>query len=260
MKPIRVMIVDDEPIALEGIAAMLEGDREVVVVETCSDGEAALNGIRRQRPDLVFLDVQMPRLDGFEALARLDPAERPEVIFVTAHDRYAIQAFELNALDYLLKPFRDGRFRAALERAKERIRQSRPGEGERPPKELREGPRPAGAGDDKAARLWFKVGRDYLFVDPAEIVFVEAQGVHVRLVAGGRTLLVREALQTVAERLGPGRFLRVHRSFIVNRERIAKITPALYGDYTLVMSDGARIRLSRSYRDKLRVLLPGHFA
>jgi two-component system, LytTR family, response regulator len=240
MSPIRVMIADDEPLAVEGIAGMLANERDVQVVGTCADGEAALAEIRLRHPDLVFLDVQMPRLDGIGVLARLDPAERPVIIFVTAYERYAVQAFELCALDYLLKPFRDARFKATLNRARERIRGG-------------------GIPDPRARmnRLAFKAGRDHLLVNPAGIVWIEAQGDLIRVAAGGRIHLVRESIRDVERRLSPAQFFRVHRSFIVNVEHIVRITPALYGDLTLVMDDGVRIRLSRSYRGRLKELLPG---
>jgi two-component system, LytTR family, response regulator len=235
MKKITTLIVDDEPLAREGIAAMLEHDPDFAIVGSCADGLTACAEIREKRPDLVFLDVQMPQLNGFETLERLPPQGRPAVIFLTAYDGYAIPAFEIGAVDYLLKPFRDVRFRAALDRAKDQIRRT----ASRPP-----------------SRLVFKVGSDYVFVAAGEIAWIEAQGDLVKLGAGSQPLLARESLQSVEKRLDPGSFVRIHRSFIVNLEHIRRVKPALYGDYTVLMSDGIKIRLSRSYRDKLKAWLP----
>lgn len=240
MRKIRALIVDDEPLAREGIALLTEADPGLEIVGQCADGRSALEEIRALRPDLVFLDVQMPGLDGLEVLAGLRPEERPAVIFVTAHDRYAVRAFEIPAVDYLLKPFDDARFHAALGRARERILGSA-------------APAPRRGPSDRAA---FKVGDGYLFFDTAEIVWIEAQGDRVRLAAGGHTHLARESLQSVERRLDPQRFLRVHRSFLVNAARIKRIVPAFYGDYDLIMSDGAKIRIGRGSREALKALLP----
>ena len=249
-KKIRTLIVDDEPLARSGIATMLGDDGDVEVIGTCADGEEALTAIRRQRPDLVYLDVQMPRLNGFETLERLPAGECPAVIFVTAFDHYAIRAFEAAAVGYLLKPFGDAPFWAALSRAKQQIRRSG----------LDEARPAAAAKPGSPERLAFKVGGDYLFVEAGEIAWVEAQGEFIQVCAGNQIHRVREALQSVEQRLDPGKFVRIHRSFIVNVARIKRIAPTLYGDYTVVMSDGTKVRLSRSYRHKLKTLLPAHFS
>lgn len=262
MNRLRVLIVDDEPLARENIAVMLRNDPEVELIGTCADGLAATAEIRARRPDLVFLDVQMPRLGGLEVFAQLPPKERPAVIFVTAYDQYAVRAFEMCAVDYLLKPFRDVRFKAALDRAKEQIRRDDWGEMRRRAKELIAHLQRMEAGDSPlhvepaaAARLVFRVGREHLFIDTADIAWIEAQGDFIKLHAGGQTHLIRESLHGVEKRLDPARFVRIHRSFIVNTGSIKKITPAPYGDYDVLTTDGAKIRLSRTFRDKLSVLL-----
>jgi two-component system LytT family response regulator len=265
MKKIGVLIADDEPLARQGIELLLKDDPEVEVVASCSDGLSALDAIRARKPDLAFLDVQMPKCTGLEVFERLAPSERPAVVFVTAHDDYAVKAFEMCAADYLLKPFLDARFKAALTRAKEQVRRAdleelqrkaqdllrhlgRLGAGEAPGAGL--SPRPA-----PPARLVFKIDGAHVFVAGEQIAWVEAQGESVKLKIGNQTHLVRESLQDVEKRLDADRFVRIHRSFIVNRRRIQKITPTLYGDHDVLMDEGTKIRMSRTFRDRLKLLL-----
>ncbi|MBS0479714.1 MAG: response regulator [Verrucomicrobia bacterium] len=268
MKKIRTLIIDDEPLAREGIAALLERDAGVEIAGTCGDGRSALAEIRARRPDLVFLDVQMPELGGLELLAELPAAERPAVVFVTAYDHYAVQAFEQHAVDYIVKPFRPARFAAALARAKEQLRLADTAAAQRKSGELLELLRrmEAGAAAERpaapaagpvpaAARLVFKVDGEHLFLEPASIAWVEAQNEFVKLRVGPQTYRVRDTLQAVEQRLAAGPFVRIHRSFIVNTGHIKKITPTLYGDHDVLMNDGTKLRLSRNFRDKLKVLL-----
>lgn len=268
MKKIRALIVDDEPLAREGIAALLELDPGVEIAGMCGDGRSALEEIRTLRPDLVFLDVQMPELGGIELLAELPPAERPAVVFVTAYDHYAVEAFEQHAVDYLVKPFRPARFADSLERAKVQLRQADTAEAQRKSEELlqilrrmeaggaaaRPAP-PTPAPGAAAARLVFKVDGEHLFLEPAGIAWVEAQNEFVKLRVGNQTYRVRDTLQAVEQRLAAGPFVRIHRSFIVNTGHIRKITPTLYGDHDVLMNDGTKLRLSRNFRDRLKVLL-----
>ncbi len=261
MKKIQALIVDDEPLSREGIALLLKDDAEVEVVGACADGRSALDEIRAKRPSLVFLDIQMPRLGGLETLQALPAGDRPAIIFVTAYDKYAIRAFELCAVDYLLKPFGDERFHTALGRAKQQIRQADFGEMERRARGLLEhlgrvGAPERAAESPRAPRLRFRSGRDILLLDADEIVWIEAQGNGSRLAGGGQVHRIRETLQSVEQRLDPARFLRTHRSFVVQVERIRKISSAMYGDLTLVMSDGTKVPLSRNYRAKLNALWP----
>ena len=269
MKKIRILIVDDEPLAREGVQAMLAGDSEVEVIGTCADGQTALNTIRAEHPDLVFLDVQMPRRDGFEVLAELRREERPVVIFVTAYDQYAIQAFEISAIDYLLKPFRDERFLAALDRAKKEIRQSRAVDmGQKVDQLLGYVQQLARAGAvplvlppatapaaEPSDRVVLKTGSDLHFIKTSDIIWVESQADFVKVHTTGAAQLVRETLQSLEERVDPAKFLRIHRSSLVNLEHVKKVTPALYGDYTVLMSDDTKLRLSRKNRAKLKQLI-----
>lgn len=245
---------------------MLALDREIELIGTCADGQTAVTTIRAQRPELVFLDVQMPKRDGFEVLAEIPREERPHVIFVTAYDQYAIRAFETCAVDYLLKPFRDARFAAALGRAKQEIRKSRVLDMGQKVEELLIYARAisgAGPGTPVASpatpeptdRVVLKTGSDLHFIRPADIIWVEAQADFVRVHTTGAAQLVRETLQSIEERVDPGRFLRIHRSTLVNIEHVKKVTPALYGDYTVLMSDDTKLRLSRKNRGKLKQLI-----
>lgn len=268
MKSIRVLVVDDEPLAREGVSAMLAGDPEVEVIGACADGQSALTAIRGQRPDLVFLDVQMPKRDGFEVLAELKHEERPVIIFVTAFDQYAIRAFEFSAVDYLLKPYGNARFAEALARAKTAIRRARDTDIDRKMEQLidyvrgsvKPGSEPAkGAsavpGAEPADRLVLKTGSDLHFIRTADIIWVESQADFVRVHTVGAAQLVRETLQSLEARLAPEKFFRIHRSSLVNLEHVKKVTPSLYGDYTVLMSDDTKLKLSRKNRGKLKQLI-----
>lgn len=265
MKLIRTLVIDDEPLAREGIVAMLAGDPEVELIGTCADGQSAVNTIRSQRPDLVFLDIQMPKRDGFEVLGELKREERPVIVFITAYDKYAIRAFELSAIDYLLKPFRDARFHAALAKAKKEIRQARANELNQKVEQLlgymqeMAGARPAGSAGatpgDSADRVVLKTGSDIIFLRAADIIWIESQADFVKVHTTGPSQLVRETLQSMEDRLDPAKFLRVHRSSLVNIDHVRKVTPALYGDYTVLMSDNTKLRLSRKNRSKLKQLI-----
>ena len=268
---LRVLLADDEPLALDGVTLVLAREPDVEVVGQAHDGETALALIRERRPDLAFLDINMPRLDGFEVLRRLAPAERPVVVFVTAYDKYAIEAFELAAVDYLLKPFSDLRLREALARAREQVRSRELARLQEQMNELlaiarRVAPSPpaseaapgvgleenGGLGD----RLLIKSGGDLALVKTQDIVWIEAEGDYVKVHTTGRPQLVRTPLHQLEKRL-PGRgFARIHRSTIVNLEHVVKVAPALYGDYHVFMSDGVKLRLSRTYREHVKHLLP----
>jgi two-component system LytT family response regulator len=265
---IRTLVVDDEPLAREGIMTLLAEDPAVEVIGTCADGQSAVNTIRAQRPDLVFLDVQMPKRDGFEVLAELKREERPIIIFVTAYDKYAIRAFDACAIDYLLKPFRDARFAAALARAKAEIRKARIMNVGQKVEELlsyvhamvKTGATPANnpptvVAAEPADRVVLKTGSDLHFIKTAEIIWVESQADFVKVHTTGAAQLVRETMQSLEQRVDPAKFLRIHRSSLVNLDHVKKVTPSLYGDYTVLMSDDTKLRLSRKNRGKLKQLI-----
>ena len=251
---IRTLIVDDEPLARQRLRRLLEADPEIAVLGECGDGQQAVADLRELRPDLVFLDVQMPGLDGFGVLQVLGRDAPPAVVFVTAHDRYALKAFEVHALDYLLKPFDKGRFSAALERAKEQLRQ---GTSAALNERLQELLRNAPGHHHGPERLMVKSGGRIYFVRVGEIDWVEAAGNYVRLHAGKEEHLLRESLTALERKLDPARFVRVHRSALVNLERIRELQPAFHGDYVIILQDGTELPLSRGCRAGLEEAL-GH--
>ena len=241
MSRIRTLIVDDEPLAREGIAHLLAQDPEVEVVGVCGDGQTAVEEIRRKQPDLAFVDVHMPRLNGLDAIEQVPAADRPAIIFVTAHHQYAVRAFAACAVDYLLKPFRDDRFQAALARAKEHVRRLHIVRLQREAQAWCEAGGTDGAPPAAPARLIFKVGADFVFLKPDELIWIEAQGNFVKLGVVGQTCLAREALQSVEDRLDSRQFARVHLSCLINLHNRRRVEPVLYGDYRVLMSDGAKI-------------------
>ena len=259
--PLRVAVVDDEPLARERIRALLSENSEFEIVAECRDGEQAVEMLSSSVPDLVFLDVQMPELDGFgvlEALGEtLGSGKLPAVVFVTAYDAYALKAFEVNALDYLLKPFDRGRFEQALDRALERLR--RPAGADAIDHELRTFIQQVRGERDAAGRYAERIvvknaGKIY-FVRTKEIDWVEGDGNYVKLHSGGRAHLVRETLKSMESRLDPKRFIRVHRSSIVNVDRISSLEPYFHGEYVLTLRDGAKVTSSRSYGEAVRKLI-----
>ena len=255
---IRVVVVDDEPLARERLRTLLASRPEVELVAECGDGGSAVETIAATRPDLVFLDVQMPELDGFEvldALRLLDPPALPAVVFVTAYDAYALRAFEVRALDYLLKPFDRSRFDEALGRALERLR-GRESAG----MTVESGALAALLAELRAERGWrerfvVRTGSRISFVRTEEVDWIDAEGNYLRLHVAGRTHLVRETMKSVEAELDPSRFVRVHRSAIVNVDRIASLEPYFHGEYVVTLRDGARLTSSRSHSARLRALL-----
>lgn len=245
---LRVMIVDDEPLARETLCQLLEPDAEVEIAAACGGVEAA-ERIERLAPDLLFLDVQMPEVDGFELLERLGSDRVPVVIFVTAYSEHALRAFEVHALDYVLKPVTDQRFARALARGKELVRLRR-----------------AGAADPRLAALLRERSRTSRrivvrdrdrtrVVDVEAIDRIEAADYYAVIHAAGETHLLRETLNQLEQRLDPGRFFRVHRSAIVPIDRVREVRPLRRGDRELLLADGSRVRLSRARRAAFEALL-----
>jgi two-component system, LytTR family, response regulator len=245
---IRVLVVDDEAPALQRLADLLSKDAQIETVLEASDGIAAIAVIQSQHPSSVFLDVQMLEVDGLEVIDAVGAAEMPLTIIVTAYDQHAIRAFEANAVDYLLKPFSNERFEAALSRARLRLSERSTSEfGQRVMKMLFSAPQAKRPWD----RIVVKSGGSSRFVRVAEIDWIEAVGVYVNLHIPGQRLLYRASLQELSERLEPRRFVRVHRSAIVNIESIVQLEPVSHGEFDVVFKSGARTRVSRSYRAQL---------
>ncbi|HKW41975.1 MAG TPA: LytTR family DNA-binding domain-containing protein [Gemmatimonadales bacterium] len=261
MKPIRTLIVDDEPNARAGIRQLLSGDPEIVVAGECSDGRQATAAIRESIPDLVFLDVQMPELDGFGVLREVGVDGPPAFVFVTAYDQYALRAFEVHAIDYLLKPFTDERFRESLQRAKQQVRQGQLVGLSRNLAALldsvagRDSPPQPSARHGYLERLVVKSAGKVTLLRVADIEWIDAEGDYVRIHVGKAWHLLRETMKTLEARLDPERFVRIHRSTIVNLERIRELQPFFRGEYVVVLQSGVTLKLSRGYRDHLEARL-----
>jgi two-component system, LytTR family, response regulator len=247
---IRALIIDDESLARERIRMLLQGEPEIEIVSESANGTEALRDIQLLAPDLVFLDVQMPELTGFEVLDRLDPARMPVIIFVTAYDQYALKAFEVCALDYLLKPFDRERFGRALSRARAELDRRKAGQvNERVLKLLSE----LGQTKKYLEKLMIRDGGRVFFLRADEIDWIEAAGNYVRLHAGKEEYLYRETMTKLEGQLNPERFARIHRSAIVNTERIKELQPWFRGDYVIVLRDNQKLTLSRTYRGRLNL-------
>lgn len=243
-----ILVVDDEEPARQRLIDLLEKDAHVVRVLEAANGKAAVEIIRREAPDLVFLDVQMPELDGLQVIEMVGPAAMPLTIFVTAYDQHAIRAFEVNALDYLLKPFSDERLENALARARARRQECGLREFGRNVLRMLSTKSLPGRYLD---RLVVKSGGTTRFVRVADIDWIEGAGVYVNLHIAGKELLYRSALNELADNLDPVRFVRVHRSVLVNIDSILQLQPISHGDFELVLKDGHRSRVSRTYRVQL---------
>jgi two-component system LytT family response regulator len=246
---IRTLVVDDEPLARERVMSLLQQETDVEIVGECSDGTQAVSAIQEQSPDLVFLDVQMPGCDGFEVIRNIGADRMPTVVFVTAYDEYALQAFEVHALDYLLKPFGKDRFQQTLRHAREALERRRAGDLGRRLLALVHDVKPDAP---RVERLVVKSGGRVFFLRTDEIDWIEAAGNYVRLHLGTESHLFRETMNRMESRLDTRRFARIHRSRIVNTERIKELQPWFNGDYVVILRDGQRLTLSRGYREKLQ--------
>jgi two-component system LytT family response regulator len=245
----RTVVVDDEPLARDRLLKLLRARPEIEVAGEASNGRDAVELIRATRPDLVFLDVQMPELDGFGVLAALEENERPAVVFVTAFDKFALQAFDVHAIDYLLKPFDKERFQTALQRALDHLASKQPSEIHEQLSALLNEMRPAPTND----RIAVKTDGRIVFVKTGDIDWIEAADNYVSLHVGKESHLLRETMTAVEARM-PKQFLRISRSTIVNTERIKELQPLVHGEYAVILRDGTKLTLSRSHRDKLQLL------
>ena len=260
---IRTVIVDDEPAARAAIRSLVSQDPEITVIGEATDGAAALRTIQKDAPELLFLDVQMPGFDGLTVLRSLEHPENLVVVFVTAYDEYALQAFDVHAVDYLLKPFDDARFRRALGRAKQEVRQRRLGVASDrlvnlldslSTRDGREAPQ-----GKHLKRLAIKSGGRVSIVPVLDIDWIEAKGDYMRLHAGKSSHLLRETMQRLEEELDPVRFVRIHRSTIVNIDRVKELHPFFKGEYVVQLQDGTQLKLSRGYKEKLETALGRSF-
>lgn len=243
---LRVIIVDDEPLARERVRTFLAEEPDVEALAECADGAAAVTAIEEHRPDLVFLDVQMPRLNGFEVLEALDADELPAIIFTTAHDQHAIRAFEINAVDYLLKPYKQARFKKALQRAREQLDARN---------QTRTNPQldallaQVRGGATGGPRIVVKSPDRILFLKPQEIDHIEAAGNYLILHAGKERHMIRETMAAMETRLSGAGFMRVSRSTIVNLSRIRELQPLAAGEYCVILQSGAPLNMTCSLRE-----------
>jgi two-component system LytT family response regulator len=248
----KALIVDDEPLARRSVRKHLRPFPEFDVVGECGDGESAVAALREQKPDLVFLDIQLPEFDGFDVIRAVGKNEMPVTIFVTAYDRYALQAFEAHALDYLLKPFSEDRFRDSLLRARRTLEM---GKQQAPNHQLSRLLEEINRKKDYLERIPVPVKGRFLFFNVRDLDWIEAEGNYLRLHGGPTSHLIRGNMNDMEAKLDPDKFMRIHRSTIVNLQRIREVQPWFHGHHRVVMTSGRELKLSRYQKDKLRLLL-----
>ena len=248
---VKVLIIDDESLARETIDLLLRDQAEVEVIGECKDGAEAVEMIRKLNPDLVFLDIQMPELNGFEVIEEIGPEKMPSVIFATAFDEYAIKAFDAHAMDYLLKPFDDYRFEVALKRALAQIKQKELGSLSERLSALMDEGKVESVEDEVLDRIMIKERGGVVFIKTEDIDFVEAAGDYVVMYVGQKKHMTRESMTKMEGKLGVKNFARIHRSTIVNLERIKELKPYFHGDYLVYLKDGRELKLSRRYWSRL---------
>jgi two-component system LytT family response regulator len=254
-KLIKTLIVDDEPLARRTLRDLLRADPEIEIIGECSSGLAAINFISKQPPDLLFLDIQMPGMSGFEVLAKIEHGRIPAIVFVTAFDQYALKAFEVHALDYLLKPFTDERFRETLRQAKSHVELrelNRLGQGLmallKDQSGLLEGaPRPKSF----LSRFMIRSGSRVVFINASDVDWIAADNYYIKLHVGGKSHLLRISMNELEEKLDPKKFLRIHRSTIINFDRVKELHQNPNGEYIVVLKTGTELKLSRSRRERL---------
>jgi two-component system LytT family response regulator len=244
---IKTLIVDDEPLARERIALLLESEPDIEIVGECGDGKSAARAIKNKAPDLVFLDIQLPEMDGFELIGSMPAGRTPAIIFVTAYDQFAVKAFKVHAVDYLLKPVEGVRLRQALEHFRRQRRNGNKGLEGRLAELISDLQAQAG----RAGRMVLRADGETVVVRPGEIDWVESAGNYVCFHVGADTHVVRETLNQAEERFRDHNFARIHRSTIVNLDRIKRLKPILFGDYSVELRNGAKLKMSRSYSDRV---------
>lgn len=263
-RTIRTLLVDDEPLARQGLRVRLSRESDVEIAGEAEDGPSAVDAIFALKPDLVFLDIQMPGFDGFDVLAKTASEHLPAVVFVTAYDRYALRAFAVHALDYLLKPLTHRRFQDSMRRARTALDQSAAAESAERLRALLDAHEsssaaaaitvaspPAAPDTDYAVRFTVRDGERFVLLRVRDIDWIEAAANYLKLHAGTKAYQLRMTMADVERRLEPAQFGRIHRSAIVNLDRVASIDPEWHGEYQVVLTTGTRLRLSRSYRDRL---------
>jgi two-component system, LytTR family, response regulator len=246
---VKVLLVDDEPLAREGLRLLLAPEADIRVVGECADGTAAVAAITAQQPDLVFLDINMPGLDGLDVVRSIGPDKMPQVIFLTAYAQHAVDAFAFNALDYLLKPVSVQRFRASLERARAQLQSRNDANRQQQLTQLLRQLSVKKPNNDE--RIMIRTTGHVFFLKPAEIIWVEAERDYVSIHTPGKSHLVRETMKHMEETLSARGFQRIHRGSLVNLAAIRELLTSDSGDYDVVLQEGTRLKLSRAYRDEL---------
>jgi two-component system LytT family response regulator len=249
MNKVRTLVVDDERLAREGLEKLLATDPEIEIVGSASDGRIAVEMIDSLKPDLVFLDIQIPEIDGFGVIEAIGIENMPVLVFVTAYDQYTLRAFEVHALDYLLKPFDQQRLGQALKWAKQQVTAAHS------QKSALRGLIKDTASQRPLKRLPIKAGGRFIFLDLDEIDYIEAAGNYLCVHAGQKEFLTRETMASCEQKLQSSEFVRIHRSVIINRRRVKELKPWFTGEYVVVLSTGKELTLSRGYRHRLQLLL-----
>ena len=251
---IRAIIADDEPLAREGIRIRLENEPDFTVVDECETGTQTVEKIKKLKPDLVFLDIKMPGMNGFKVLQQIDRREVPVIVFITAFDSYAVQAFRVNALDYLLKPIDDMKFQNMLLRIRQQLKQKSLSEyAEHIQSLIKSSPNPDTS--RTIQRIAIKERGKTIFIDVSDMDWIEAAGDYLYIHVNRHKYLIRQTLSEIQERLDPTRFQRIHRSTIVNLNRIQELQSQDHGDYHVILKDGTALKLSRSFRSTLEEAL-----
>jgi two-component system LytT family response regulator len=254
--PLSVLLVDDEPLARDGLRLLLARDPDIGAMHDAKNGHEAVAAIRQSRPDLVFLDVQMPEMDGFDVVRAIGADAMPAVVFVTAHDQYAIQAFEINAIDYLLKPVTEARFATTLARVKARRDAASADAVQRQMMSLLE---TLASPTHYAPRFAVRTGGKTILIDVADIDWIAAAENYVELHTSRGRQLLHVTMNTIEKSLDPGVFMRVHRSAIINVRRVREVEPMMHGEYAITLSSGARVRSGRHYSDRVQALVANPF-
>lgn len=251
MKALQTIIVDDEPLARQRLRNLIKEDEELRILEECENGYEAVNVLKQSTPDILFLDIQMPEINGFEVLNQIEYLKIPAIIFVTAYNEYAIRAFEVHALDYLLKPFDKHRFVIAVERAKLHVRSLYSGQSERRLQSL------VNEMNMKeklpiSKRIMIKTSGRVYFIEFDEIDWIEADGNYVKIHTGEKSHMIRETMNHLEQKLDASKFSRIHRSAIVNIDKIKELQPWFHGDYTILLYSGKKLTMSRNYKELLQ--------
>ena len=254
---IRTIIADDEELARRGLRALSQRCEDLELICECANGQEAVDAIRRHRPDLVFLDIQMPGKTGFDVISAIEDAQRPHVVFVTAYDKFALRAFEVHALDYLLKPVNEERFDAAVARVREAMSHATDNAIVQRVRQVAADLKVAISPSKGSAvdRLPIKINGRIMVIRVADIDWIEADGDYVSVHVGGKTWLMRETIAAVELRLALSGFVRIHRSTLVNAERVKELQPQDKGEYTVVLHDGTELKLTRHYRTSVERLV-----